>query len=155
MQEPSGVRITIRARVQPTEIADRVREAALNMFPDADVEVAESEVSATTTSLDRLAELIANHRIPDTARGVMLGGRSSRDAAVTRFTLGKQAAFMGRPHFAPPEGPLGELEVEVAAESTDALEATIYRAAPDTTVAPELATVPPSKRPAEDPPGTA
>ncbi len=141
------VLVSAIARVSPTEDESRVRLAVLNLFPDADVASSGGEIRATSRNLDRIAELVANHRIPDSARSVMLRGRPMRGAAVTRFTMGKQAAFVGRPHFAAPEGPLGEIVVEIDAATPDELEDAIFAAAPDTTVDAALARVPPSRRP--------
>jgi uncharacterized protein len=143
------VAVTIRARapLKPTEDPERVRAALLALFPTAKVREERGEMLAEGATLDRLRELIRNERIPDTARGVMLHGLSA-DGAYARFRVGKQAAAAGRVHFGVLRGPLGDVEVEIEGSEPGDAERAIYRCAPDTTVAPELAEVPPGERPA-------
>lgn len=116
------------------------------LFPGAKPEIAEAEVTAVAPSLDRLRELVRSQRIPDTARGAMLSGLSD-DGRRARFLLGKQAAAAGRAHFGPLRSPLGDLEVTIFSEEEFEVERAIYRTAPDTTVAPELAEIPAALRP--------
>lgn len=77
----------------------------------------------------------------------MLSGLSG-DGMSARFLLGKQAAAAGRAHFGPLRSPLGDVEVSLFGEEEFEVERAIYRVAPDTTVAPELAEVPVALRPA-------
>jgi predicted RNA binding protein with dsRBD fold (UPF0201 family) len=108
---------------------------------------------ARSRSLARLAELVSNHRIPDSARGAMIRGHDRGSAELT-FRLGKQAAAVGRPHFSPPPSSLGDLEITFRAETEEALLRAVYETAPDTTVAEAYAKVPPWYRPPEAaPPG--
>lgn len=139
------LRVRVRAPLRPTEDAEKVKRAILNLFPDAQLRVDAREVVADAPSLDRLRELVRSERIPDTARGVMLHGMSL-DGAYARFLLGKQAAAAGRAHFGAIRGPLGDLEVELSGDPGE-VERAIYRVAHDTTVPPEWAEVPPSERP--------
>ncbi len=139
--------IRLRAPVNATEDASRVSSAVLNLFPEATLTTSEGQVSGDGGSLERLAELIRNHQIPDTARGTMLRGRRG---AVTRFRLGKQAAYVNHPNFGASgdaTGPLGDIEVVVEAKDEDSLLKLLYETAPDTTCDAELSTIPPSLRP--------
>lgn len=140
--------VRVRAPVKATEAPERVVEAVLNLFPDADVEVRDHEVVAEAPDLEGLREAVRRHQIPDTAREVMLRGRRGDRAD---FALGKQAAYAQRPHFGAGHSPLGDLEVTVTAEDEEALLRAIYETAPDTTVEPELGIVPPRYRPPEAP----
>lgn len=141
------LRVTARAPVRPTEDPAKVRLALVNVFPGAEVRDGEGEVRADVPDLARLRELVRSQRIPDTARGVMLAGLTD-DGLRSRFRLGKQAAAAGRAHFGPIREPLGEIVVELRGDEPGEVERAIYRLAPDTTVEPDLAQVPPAERPA-------
>lgn len=141
------LRIHVRAPLRPTEDPAKVALAIEKMFPGAKPEVGPDEVTAVAPDLERLRELIRSLRIPDTARGAMLSGLAD-DGMSARFLLGKQAAAAGRAHFGPLRSPLGDLEVTLFGDCEFEVERAIYRAAPDTTVAPELAEIPESLRPA-------
>ena len=141
------LRVRARAPVRPTEDPARVRAALTNLFPGADARETPDGVEADVPDLARLRELIRSQRIPDTARGAMLAGLSE-DGLRARFRLGKQAAAAGRAHFGPIREPLGEVVVELESDAPGDVERAIYHLAPDTTVEPELAEVPPSERPA-------
>lgn len=143
------VEVRIRAPLNPTEVPERVEEAVRNLFPDADLERETTQVRAATTSLAHLADLIERHQIPDSARVAMLRGRE-KGTGLTRFELGKQAAYVGKPNFSPPPAGLGNLQIELEAADEDHLVRAIYETAPDTTVSPELSRLPPSQRPAEE-----
>lgn len=140
------LRIHVLAPVKPTEDPAKVRQAVTNLFPGAEVQESEGRVYALAPSLDRIRELVRSERIPDTARGVMLAGLSM-DGSSARFLLGKQAAAAGRVHFGALRSPLGDVEVTLLGDEPHEVERAIYRTAPDTTVPPELAEVPPALRP--------
>ena len=141
------LRIVVRAPIRPTEDPAKVRAAVESLFPGATVEETAEEIVAVAPTLARLRELIRSTRIPDTARGVMLGGLTL-DGLSTTFWLGKQAAAVGRAHFGPLRSPLGDIMVTIFGEKEHEVERVIYETAPDTTVPPELAEVPPALRPA-------
>lgn len=140
------VRVKLRAPVHPTEDVERVRAALVAFFPDAKVQEGDGVLLAEASDLGRLRELIRSERIPDSARGQMLMGLS-RDGLSARFLLGKQAAAVGRIHFGPLRSPLGDIEVRFEGDEPFEVEKAIYAIAHDTTVAPELSTVPPDLRP--------
>lgn len=143
------IRITARAQVRPTEDPAKVRQALLHLFPNATLREAPGALDADVPDLARLRELIRAQRIPDTARGQMLAGLSE-DGLRATFRLGKQAAAAGRAHVGALGGPLGEIEVALVSDVAGEVERAIYRAAPDTTVAIELAETPPGERPKEE-----
>lgn len=117
------VTVTIEAPVKPTESAAKVRQAILNLFPDATVEETPGGLRARSASVERLGELLRSQRIRDAAREVMLGAlRGNRMV----LHLGKQAAYAGRVSFSA-ESPLGELLVTL--EGPD-LEGLVERIAP-------------------------
>ncbi|MGQ0536823.1 MAG: RNA-binding domain-containing protein [Methanobacteriota archaeon] len=126
------IRIAIAAPVKPTESAERVSAAIRNLFPDAALATTDREVAGTATDLDRFGERLRSQRIPDTARGILLRARSA-DGTRTRFSLAKQAAAAGKVSFATVPSALGDIDVEVKADSPEALQQAILWAAPDTT----------------------
>lgn len=120
---------SLGAPVQPTEGAAKVEAAVRRLFPDAALRHTAWGVEGEARDLRTFARLIRDQRIPDTARGVLLRGQSG---ATTRFAVSKQAAAAGRLNFATREGPLGDIQVEVRAASSEELLRFIDSAAPDT-----------------------
>jgi predicted RNA binding protein with dsRBD fold (UPF0201 family) len=107
-------RIVATVAVRPTEDPQKVRQALLNLFPDAQIEEREDRMIGSTENGEALRELIIDHHIRDTARGVMLRGRSPR---TTRFTLNKQVAYIGKVSFL--DGPVALGGIEVVIEDDD------------------------------------
>jgi len=104
--------ITVRVRCFPTENPEKVRQALLNLFPDALVEEYEGGLLARTGSLDRFKELIRNQRILDSTRHILV--RGVRDEEIV-LRLNKQVAFVGKVSFVDEEMPLGSIEVFIEA----------------------------------------
>jgi uncharacterized protein len=142
-----ALRIHVLAPIKPTEDPEKVKAAIESLFPGAAVELHADRATAIAPSLDRLTELVRSYRIPDTARGQMLAHLTD-DGLRASFLLGKQAAAVGRAHFGPLRSPLGDIEVTLLGDDPLEVERAIYKCAPDTTVEPELAQVPPALRPA-------
>lgn len=124
---PAGpLRIGVSAIVSPSEVGARVRDAVLRIFPGAGLETRPhhpagwSLVEGEAPSLDRFAEIIAQTRIRDAARAVMLRGARGGDGTRTRFFLSKQAALGGRVNFAEEGVLLGPIIVEVEGEGLTA-----------------------------------
>ncbi len=111
------MQIRIDVPVKPTENVSKVKAAVLNVFPDATFVESEGCLVAEAKSLDRLREMFRNQRIRDTARKIL---RASRDDEVMRFSLNKQAAFVGRANFAPPS-PMGPIDVAILDEDLDSV----------------------------------
>jgi predicted RNA binding protein with dsRBD fold (UPF0201 family) len=119
------VNLSIRATVKPTEDADKIMLAILNIFPDAELEVIDNEIRGTASGIERFGELLRSQKIRDAARGVLLRSRSEDGL---RLLLNKQVAFMGKVNF-DSEGPLGNIEVVVG---DDNIEGFIDKIAPRT-----------------------
>jgi predicted RNA binding protein with dsRBD fold (UPF0201 family) len=128
MSSPGGgeparpaLRVSVSAIVNPSEMLDRVRAAVLRIFPSAAMRVDAHPadrliIRAEAASLDRFAETIAQARIRDAARAVMIRGMPRGDERRTRFFLNKQAALGGRVNFADEAAILGPIVVEVEGE---------------------------------------
>lgn len=114
------VLVRITTAVRPTEEPERVREAVVRLFPDADVKATQESISATTNDLGPLRRRIWELRIIDTFRGQFLHGATEQGKGrSTGFRLSKQAALAGKVSFAPMPHPLGDLDVRVELERGD------------------------------------
>ncbi len=105
----SVARIRVRAGCKPTESLPKVKIAILNLFPDARFFREDDIVEAESSSLDRVRERIRAQKIRDAARGALFAGI---DGPRLRFTLNKQAAYVGKVSFAA-GSPLGDLDIEI------------------------------------------
>ena len=119
----------IRAPVYDTEVSDRVADAIVNLFPEADPAYERGELAATVHSLEHLSEQLHRQEILDTARGVFFDNRRGDTFS---FQLKKQAAFQGVVNFAVDEpGELGAITVRVQVDEPD-MESFIDHVAPPT-----------------------
>ncbi|HHT75414.1 MAG TPA: RNA-binding domain-containing protein [Methanomassiliicoccaceae archaeon] len=109
--------IVARAACFPTEDREKVRRALLNLFPEGEVEEHEDVIIVRTESGERLRQLIIDHHIRDTARSMMLCGRSGR---VSSFKLNKQVAYVNKISFVEGSPALGAIDIEVEDEDIDA-----------------------------------
>jgi len=109
--------VRVEAAVSPTEDAAKIKSAVLNVFPDARFTETEGVLLAESNSLDRLKEMLRNERIRDSARMILLKAR--RESTI-RFSLNKEAAFVGRVNFAPPS-PMGPIDVVIVDENVDSV----------------------------------
>jgi len=110
-------RVRVEAPVHPTESAAKVKLACLNVFPDLAFAEEGDVLVGVGADVEHLRDLLRTQRIRDTARDVLIRGRRE---GVVRFSLNKQAAYVGRVNFGS-GGPLGDLRVTIEAEDTDAL----------------------------------
>ncbi|MDY6779140.1 MAG: RNA-binding domain-containing protein, partial [Halobacteria archaeon] len=120
--------VTVRVPVYPTEVADRVEESVLNLFPDADTELEESDASvpgraertlvASTHSVEALAERVVEQEINEATRSELLG---SVVGDAVRFSLKKQAAYVGRLNFDVGGHELGALDVHIETDDPEKL----------------------------------
>lgn len=96
-----------------------------NIFPGAQIRLAENELTANVEHLDHFAERLRDQRIRDTARDVMLRSAKSspRDngRSKIKFWLNKQAAFMDRVNFTDSPSVLGDIRVVIECDSPEHL----------------------------------
>ncbi len=105
----SVVRVRVRTDCNATESVPKVKIAIANLFPDARFTREDEVVEAEAASLDALRDRVRGQKIRDAARGALF---AAVDGARLRFTLNKQAAYVGKVSFAA-GSPLGDLEVEI------------------------------------------
>lgn len=116
--------IQIAVSTHPTEVEERVRQAILNIFPDAVIEVMDSGLEASASDLEEFITKIRNQKIRNTARSLLL--KSIGDDCLV-FRLNKQAAFAGKINFTEGDSPLGDIEVKIKTDEPDALIDTLTR----------------------------
>lgn len=118
--------ITLRCPVNPSEDPEKVRDAVLSVFPDAELELRDGGFEGTAPTLDHFSMQIRRQRILDATRGLLLKGRHGDR---TRILLNKQVATVGKVSFADRNPVLGGIEVTIRDDDIDAL---IDRVAPVT-----------------------
>jgi len=111
------MQIRVDVSVKPTENVAKVKAAVLNVFPDATFVESEGSLVAEARSLENLREMFRNQRIRDAARKIL---QASREETAIRFSLNKQAAFVGKANFAPPS-PMGPIDVTIADDNLDSV----------------------------------
>jgi predicted RNA binding protein with dsRBD fold (UPF0201 family) len=106
-----SIEAEIRAPVHDTEVTERVADAIVNLFPEADPELEHGELAATVHSLEDFSEQLHRQAILDTARGVFFDNQRGDSFS---FRVKKQAAFQGVVNFVVDEsGELGDITVRV------------------------------------------
>ena len=118
--------IEISCPVYPSEDPEKVRTAILKVFPDAQLEVSDENITGTSESIERFSKQIRKQKILDTTRSVMIRGKRGDR---TRFYLNKQVAYVGKISFCEEKTILGTIKVLVIDDDIDAL---IDRVAPVT-----------------------
>ena len=118
----------VTAPVYDTEVTDRVADAIVHLFPNAEPERRHGELTATVHDLEHFSELLHRQEILDTARGTFL---SNRQGDSFSFQLKKQAAFEGVVNFVVEPGELGAITVRVTVEEPD-VESYVDHVAPPT-----------------------
>lgn len=113
-----AVQVRVAAAVRPTEDEAKVRQAVLNLFPDAEVRAVDGGVEAAAHDLLPMRKRIFELRIIDTFRGQFLHGMDAAKRSTT-FRLSKQAALAGHVNFTPREHALGDLLVTVLLDEAD------------------------------------
>ena len=104
----------IRARVQPTEDPEKVKQAIRNIFGEIELEIKQEVISARLEGLDALTGLravIARDRVRDTVRTVFTRWT---DHDRLSFGINRQAAYAG--HFSlnlRGEDAMGPIQVRV------------------------------------------
>jgi predicted RNA binding protein with dsRBD fold (UPF0201 family) len=120
-RDAAAMRITLEARVYPTEDPQLVRQAMLNIFPDAvdDEELhgatgaGPSTVVMRSGDTGKLARRVAEQMIRDSARSALL---RSAGAGRLDFCLNKQAALANRVNFTDCGSLLGDIRVVIECE---------------------------------------
>ncbi len=117
--------VRISCPVNPSEDEEKVRSAVLSIFPDAELSLNNGRLEGDAT-LDKFSKAIRRQKILDATRAVMI--MNSR-GNVTRLSLNKQVATVGKVSFADKRPVLGAIEVTI---EDDDLMALIDRVAPIT-----------------------
>ncbi len=110
------MRVRISTPLNPTEDPEKVKRAVKNIFPDADLDIAGAELIGSAKSLEKFKEILAEQRIRDTARDFLSGKIQGNSL---KFSISKQAAYMGKISFGGVRPALGEIEVEIEDENPD------------------------------------
>ena len=112
-------KITVRARVNPTEDLDKVITAISNIFIFDEIEIGEDYVSVTgkMDSLLDLRESLKNRKIRDTAQRIFL---KCAEGNIITFSLSKQAALVSVPNLIDREmSALGEIDVTIETDDVE------------------------------------
>ncbi len=110
--------IEISCPIYPSEDPEKVREAILKVFPDADLEMSEDDITGTAGSIERFSKQIRKQKILDTTRSVLIHGKRGDR---TRFFLNKQVAFVGKISFCEEKTILGTIKVVITDDNLDDL----------------------------------
>ena len=110
--------IEISCPIYPSEDPEKVREAILKVFPDADLEMSEDDITGTAGSIERFSKQIRKQKILDTTRSVLIHGKRGDR---TRFFLNKQVAFIGKISFCEEKTILGTIKVVITDDDLDDL----------------------------------
>jgi hypothetical protein len=102
--------LRISTEVHPTEDPKKVRDAVLNIFPSAKLEMIEDRFEGRSGEAIEFLTLLRDQYIRDTAVSVMNNGLSGDE---TRFHLNKQVAAVGKVNFTDGSSSLGDIEVVV------------------------------------------
>jgi len=109
-------RVEIRVPLYPTESEEKVREAVLRIFPDAELRCEGEMLLGEAEELDTFLDIIKRHRIRDSAREFLLRRKSSGEYI---FELNKQVATVGVVNFVEEQQPLGSILVILRTESDE------------------------------------
>lgn len=105
--------IEIRAVVKKTESIDKVKEAIINIFPDAILEVKDGLILGKAEKMDLFKKMLEMQRIRDTSKALLKKLAKEKEIS---FTLNKEAAYVGKINFLTVEHPMGGIEVIVKAD---------------------------------------
>ena len=101
--------VSIRVPIYPTEEVEKVISAVASIFPEASIDIKDTEITGKATSIERFKTLIQDQKIRSSARNVLRRGAGEGGIS---FSLNKQVAAVGKVNFAV-ESPLGDIEVYV------------------------------------------
>lgn len=109
-------RVEIKVPIYPTESEEKVREAVLRIFPDAELRREGDMLLGEAEDIDTFLDIIKRHRIRDAAREFLLKRKSSGEYI---FELNKQVATVGVVNFVEEPQPLGSILVFLVPESDE------------------------------------
>ncbi|AGN27081.1 RNA-binding domain-containing protein [Candidatus Methanomassiliicoccus intestinalis] len=107
--------VTAECECHPTEEKEKVCQAMHNIFPEGEI-TGDEHLTLVCESGEKLRNLIWDTQIRDSARSVLLRGRT--DDSI-HFTLNKQAAFMGKISFQDEHSALGNISVVIRDDNID------------------------------------
>lgn len=108
--------ISIAARIFPTEDGGRVSTAILNLFPDANITIEGSVLSAIVPNMDYFIQRMKEQKIRDSARKILFNSVKGHSIM---FHLSKQAAFVAKVNFTEGNSTLGDLTITVKTEDIE------------------------------------
>lgn len=126
------IHVKVSAAVYPTEDLEKIIKAVSSLFTDIELEKEAIEATESETGsfpsfflsgeggidiLQTLHRLIRKEEIIDSIRNKAFNKGLSSDGLSVRFSLNKQAAFVGVPSVPAQEEPLGSIEVLIRADS--------------------------------------
>ena len=123
----NDIQVVVEVEVNPTENLEKVKEAIINLFPTATIDVRfggrKSLLIATTDGINGLTEVYGNlrqERILAVARRVFRRGTRGKYII---FYLNKQVAYAQRISFCDPfgESPLGSIQVKIKCDDPSAI----------------------------------
>ncbi len=126
------ISVKITCPVNPSEDPEKVRDAILRIFPDAELGLSKKGYEGTTSTLDEFGRVIRRQRILDAARGVLL---KNLHRNTTYMSINKQVATVGKVSFTDRNPVLGAIEMTMTG---DGLEGFIDRIAPMTVDSEEI-----------------
>lgn len=131
------IHVKVSAAVYPTEDLEKVIKAVSSLFTDLELEKEAIEITGSETevspsfflsgegeieTLQTLHGLIRREEIIDSVRNKAFSKGLSSDGLSVRFSLNKQAAFVGIPSVPAQVEPLGSIEVIIKADSQEEME---------------------------------
>jgi uncharacterized protein len=129
--------VKVSSAVYPTEDSEKVIKAISSLFTDIELKKEAIETTGSETGtfpsfflsgeggieiLQTLHRLIRREEIIDSVRNKAFSKGLSSDGLSVRFSLNKQAAFVGIPSVPAQEEPLGSIEVIIRASSQEEME---------------------------------
>jgi predicted RNA binding protein with dsRBD fold (UPF0201 family) len=113
-----SIDVSITVKVFPTEVGDRVKEAVLNIFPEAELRLTESFLTASTADLEKFSTKLRDQRIRGSARTLLHHCVSGEEIV---FFLNKQAAFVGKVNFTEGDSVLGDIKVKIVTDEPEVI----------------------------------
>ncbi len=110
--------ISLSCPCHPTEPPEKVVQAITNLFPDANLEIEETEILGNSSDFTIFKKMIREQKIKDTARQVL---EHSVSANTMTFHLNKQAAFASKVNFTDGKSVLGDIIVKISGDDIQSM----------------------------------